>query len=49
MLELLTSIRFLARQGLPIRADGDETDSNLHQVLLFRGEDYPPIHQFLQK
>ena len=49
LLKVLTSIRFLACQRLPFRGDGDETDSNLHQLLLLRGEDYPPIHQFLQK
>ena len=25
------------------------SDSNLHQLLLLRGEDYPPIHQFLKR
>lgn len=49
LLKVLTSIRFLARQGLPFRGDGDETDSNLHQLLLLRGDDYPPIHQFLER
>ena len=29
LLKVLTSIRFLARQGLPFRGDGDETDSSL--------------------
>ena len=49
LLKVLSSIRFLARQGLPLRGDGDETDSNFHQLLLLRGEDYPPIHEFLRK
>lgn len=49
LLKVLTSIRFLARQGLPLRGDGNEIDSNLHQLLVLRGEDYPPIHQFLQR
>ena len=40
LLKVLSSIRFLARQGLPLRGDGDETDSNLHQLLVLRGEDY---------
>ena len=30
LLQVLTSIRFLARQGIPFRGDRDETDSNLH-------------------
>lgn len=49
LLKVLSSIRFLARQGLPLRGDGDETDSNFQQLLLLRGEDYPPIHEFLRK
>ena len=49
LLKVLSSLRFLARQGLSLRGDGDETDSNLYQLLHLRGEDYPPIHQFLQK
>ena len=47
LLKVLSSIRFLARQGLPLHGDGDETDSNLHQLLVLRGEDYTAIHQFL--
>ncbi len=47
LLKVLSSIRFLARQGLPLRGDGDETDSNLHQLLVLRGEDYPAINHFL--
>lgn len=27
---------------------GDETHSNLHQLLVLWGEDYPAIHQFLE-
>ena len=46
---MLSSIKFLARQGLPLRGDGDDTDSNLHQLLVLRGEDYPSIHQFLRR
>ena len=47
LLKVLSSIRFLTRQGLPLHCDGDETDSNLHQLLVLRGEDYTAIHQFL--
>lgn len=49
LLKVLSSIRFLARQGLPLRGDGDETDSNLHQLLVLRGEDYSAINQFLER
>ena len=44
LLKVLSSIRFLTRQGLPLHGDGDETDSNLHQLLVLRGEDYPGCH-----
>ena len=49
LLRLLSSLRYLARQGLPLRGDVDETKSNLYQLLYLSGEDYPPIHQFLQR
>eukprot|EP00731_Ephydatia_muelleri_P012476 Em0006g1370a len=31
-------LRFMARQGLAIRGDGDEMDSNFHQLLILKGE-----------
>ena len=50
MPKIISSVRFLARQGLPLRGDGPiEQDSNFHQLLVLRGEDYPPIKSFLQK
>lgn len=41
-----SSIPLLAHQGLPLRGDSDDMDSNL-QLMVLRGEDYPVIHQFL--
>ena len=38
-LKLLSNVRFLARQALPLRGDGDESDSNYMQLLKLRGED----------
>ena len=32
-LTILSSIRFLARQGLPLRGDGDESNGNFNQLL----------------
>ncbi len=32
LLQILSSIKFLCRQGLPLRGDGDESDGNLMQV-----------------
>ena len=49
LLKVLSSIRFLARQGLPLRGAGDDADSNLHQLLVLREEDYPAIHHFLRR
>lgn len=49
LLKVLSSVRFLARQGLPLRGDGNDTDSNLHQLLVLQGEDNPFIHQFLRR
>ena len=33
VLKLLSNVRFLARQGLPLRGDGNECDSNYLQLL----------------
>ncbi len=51
LLKLLSSIRFLARQGLPLGGDMDETDSNFYQLLILRGEDSdgPWLKAFLDK
>ena len=49
LLKVLSSIRFLARQGLPLCGDSDETNSNLHQLLVLRGEDYSAINHFLER
>ena len=39
LLQILSSLRFLGRQGLPIRNDGDVTDGNHIQLLTLRDED----------
>ena len=47
---MLSSVRFLARQGLPLRGDMDETDSHFYQLLMLWGEDGGPgITAFLDK
>ena len=38
-LKLLSNARFLSRQGLPLRGDGDETNSNFMQLIYLRSED----------
>ena len=47
LLKALSSIRFLARQGLPLSGGGNDMDSNLHQLMVLQREDCPSIHQFL--
>ena len=39
LLLVLQNIRYLARQGLPLRGDGDESGSNFMQLLRLRGID----------
>ena len=38
LLKILSSLRFLGRQGQPIRGDGDESDGNYIQLLTLRGK-----------
>ena len=46
---VLQNIRFLARQGLPLRGDGDEFGSNFTQLLRLRGVDHEGIDSWLRK
>ena len=48
-MKILSNMRFLARQGLPLRGHGDESDSNFMQLLLLRGEDDPRVVNWIQK
>ena len=48
-LKLMSNMRFLARQGLPIRGDGDESNSNYMQLLRLRGEDDAKIFEWIKK
>ena len=48
-LKLLSNLRFLARQGLPLRGDGDESDSNFTQLLKLRGEDDPRVFDLIKE
>lgn len=45
---LLSSFRYLARQGLALHG-GDDAESNLIQLLQHRAEDDPKLKQWLQK
>ena len=42
-------IRFLARQALALRGDGDEYDSNLRQILHLRALDQPQLVAWLER
>ncbi len=46
---VLQNIRFLARQGLALRGDGDESNSNFVQLFRLRGVDHPLIDKWMQK
>ena len=48
-LKLLSNVRFLAKQGLPLRGDGDELDSNYMQLLKLRGEDDSRVLDWLKR
>lgn len=49
LMKILENIKFLARQGLPLRGDGDECDSNFIQLLKLRAIDDSRILQWLNK
>ena len=46
---IISNIRYLARQGISLRGDGDEKDSNLYQLLLLRGKYNYGIKPMLEK
>ena len=47
--ESLVHGAFLARQGLALHGDGDECDSNMHQLLLLCSDDFPPIRELMER
>ena len=48
-LKILSNIRYLARQGMALRGDGSEIDSNFNQLLRLRGEDNPKVLEWMTK
>ena len=49
-LKIVANVRFLARQGLPLRGHGDqECDSNFMQLLKLRSEDDHNIDSWIKK
>lgn len=49
LITVLSNIKYLARQGLPLRGDADETNSNFIQLLKLRSIDNPTILSYLEK
>ena len=49
LLEIISNIPFLVRQGLPLRGDGDEDDSNFVQFIKARGEDDTKLLEWMKK
>ena len=47
--KILASIRFLARQGLALRGDDTEDNSNFIQLLKLQGEDDPELSEWFIK
>ena len=47
--KILTNVRYLARQGLPLRGDGTENDSNYSQLLRLRGIDDPRVFDWIKR
>ena len=46
---ILQNVRFLARQGLPLRGHGDGADSNFVQLLRLRALDTPDVLTWMEK
>ena len=47
--KILSTIRCLARQGLPLRGDGTEINSNFMQIFLLQAESDPRILEWLKR
>ena len=48
-LTILSNLQFLARQGLALRVDGDENNSNFHQLLVSRLRGDPLLKGWMPK
>lgn len=49
LMKVLSCIRFLARQGLALIRDGDESDGNFLQLLKLQGQDDDMMLDWLQR
>ncbi|XP_062517927.1 zinc finger MYM-type protein 1-like [Corticium candelabrum] len=49
LLQVLSSVRFLGRQGLAFRGDEDKSDGNLQQLLFLQSEKDPNLAHWLKR
>ena len=49
LLKILSNIRFLARQGMALRGDGDGSNSSFVQIMKLRGEDDSKLVRWMKK
>ena len=49
LLKIISNLKFLARQGLPLRGDNADTDSNFMQLIKLRARDDPRLAVWIQK
>ena len=49
LVTIAENVRFLARQGIALRGDGDEGDSNFMQLLYLRAVDQPQLLTWLKR
>ena len=49
LLKILSNVRFLERQGLALRGDGDEKDGNFAYIMKLRGEDDAKLLDWLKR
>ena len=49
LLKIILSIKYLARQGIALRGDGDEENGNFMQALRMRGEDDPLLMDWIRR
>ena len=47
--QVISSIKYLCRQGLALRGDGDESDCNLKQLLYMKSEEDPNLKKWLKR
>ena len=47
--QILSALKFLSRQGLAIRGDGDESDGNLQHLLLMKALQDPNLVEWLKQ